>query len=54
MNLVSDSTVFCERYASIRAMDSDSRAGNRRCLAFWVIFSLLKIMEWEFVGLFNW
>ncbi|KAL2317600.1 hypothetical protein Fmac_031476 [Flemingia macrophylla] len=40
-------------FVSIRAMESDSRSSNQRCLVFWVLFSLSMIMEWELSVLFN-
>ncbi|KAF7817047.1 putative transcription factor C2H2 family [Senna tora] len=47
-------SLLCPLYASIRAMESDSRSDKRRCLAFWTIFSLFKIVEWGLAGLFSW
>ncbi|KAI4308663.1 hypothetical protein L6164_031717 [Bauhinia variegata] len=41
-------------YASIRTMESDCRSRKQRCLAFWVIFSLFKIIESELAVLLNW
>ncbi|KAK7321280.1 hypothetical protein VNO77_31765 [Canavalia gladiata] len=47
-------SLLCPLYVSVRAMESDSRSSNQRCLAFWVLFSLAMIMEWELAVLFNW
>ncbi|KAK7372937.1 hypothetical protein VNO80_06328 [Phaseolus coccineus] len=44
---------LCPLFVSIRAMESDSRSCNQRCLAFWVLFSLSMIMERELSMLLN-
>ncbi|KAI9097742.1 hypothetical protein K1719_025513 [Acacia pycnantha] len=46
-------SLLCPMFLSIRNMESGSHSSNRRCLTFWVIFSLL-IMEKELAGLFDW
>ncbi|KAK7275856.1 hypothetical protein RIF29_16982 [Crotalaria pallida] len=46
-------SLLCPLYASIRVMGSDSRSSNKRCLAFWVLFSLSMIVEREFALIFN-
>ncbi|XP_054788960.1 uncharacterized protein LOC129294566 isoform X2 [Prosopis cineraria] len=47
-------SLLCSLFVSIRAMESGSHPSNRRCLTFWVIFSLFKIMEKELAGLLDW
>ncbi|KAJ1421326.1 Zinc finger C2H2 superfamily [Sesbania bispinosa] len=47
-------SLLCPLYVSIRAMETDSRSSNKRCLAFWVLFSLSMIMEWELAVLLKW
>ncbi|KAK7301092.1 hypothetical protein RJT34_11952 [Clitoria ternatea] len=47
-------SLLCPLYVSVRAIESDSRSSNQRCLVFWVLFSLSMIMEWELSLLFKW
>ncbi|XP_027332906.1 uncharacterized protein LOC113847815 [Abrus precatorius] len=47
-------SLLCSLCVSVRAMESDSHSSNQHCLAFWVLFSMSMIMEWELPALFNW
>ncbi|CAK8537652.1 unnamed protein product [Lathyrus sativus] len=47
-------SLLCPLYASFRALESDCRSNNQRCLAFWVLFSFSMIIESHFPLLFNW
>ncbi|KAL5102513.1 hypothetical protein RYX36_006840 [Vicia faba] len=46
-------SLLCSLYASFRALESDCRSSNQRCLAFWVLFSFSMIIECQFPLLFN-
>ncbi|BAT81689.1 hypothetical protein LR48_Vigan07g122200 [Vigna angularis] len=46
-------SLLCPLFVSVCAMESDSRSSKQRCLAFWVLFSLSTIVEWELSVLFN-
>uniref|UniRef100_A0A7N2LCT4 UBC core domain-containing protein n=1 Tax=Quercus lobata TaxID=97700 RepID=A0A7N2LCT4_QUELO len=41
-------------HASFLAIESGSSSRNRQCLTYWVLFSLIKVLESSFVNLFEW
>lgn len=47
-------TLLYSVYASFLAIESGSSSRNRRCLTYWVLFSLVKVLESSFVNLFEW
>jgi hypothetical protein len=42
------------RYVSVRAIESGSISKNQQCLSYWVLFSLINILEWLLAKLIEW
>lgn len=47
-------TLFYPLYASIQVMESGSVARSQQCLAYWVLFAAVTILELELCKLFKW
>lgn len=47
-------TLIYPVYASVRAIESGSHTKNQQCLTYWVVFSLINILESSLPQLFRW
>ncbi|KAG5568715.1 hypothetical protein H5410_064269 [Solanum commersonii] len=49
-----DFKVFINKYASIKAIETKSRADDRQWLTYWVLYSLITLFELSFSKLIEW
>lgn len=46
--------LWCNRYASIRAIETKSLADDQQWLTYWILYSMITLFELTFAKLIEW